>query len=92
MKNALDWTSRPFGAQLKDHVSTIVTAGGGGRKVQVYLIEILGLFGNTVVNEPEIAIAKGGERIAADGTTNDSSIEDLMRVRLANLLNTLEER
>jgi hypothetical protein len=47
---------------------------------------ILALLGNTMVSEPVVQIAKGAERISADGTTTDPEIEELIGQRLAALL------
>ncbi len=87
LKNALDWASRPFGAHgLVGKVSSVLSsAGGGGPKVQGYLVEILGLLGGTVVVEPEILIKKGPMLIAADGSTSQPEIEVLIATRLVNL-------
>lgn len=95
MKNAFDWLSRPMGANaFRGKVVSIVTSGGkgGGRKVQAYFNEILGLFGNQIVAEPEIAIAMGPTLIAADGTTTDPAIEAMMADRLTNVLTALDAR
>jgi chromate reductase, NAD(P)H dehydrogenase (quinone) len=89
MKNAIDWASRPFGANaLGGLVSTVVTSagGGGGSKCQEYLINVLGLLGGTVVNDPEIGLKMGPGLVSADGSTTDPEVEALVSARLANLL------
>ena len=88
LKNAIDWASRPYGASaLNKKVISVVSSGskGGARKAQGYLVEILALLGNTVINEPEIAIAMGPEKISFDGTTTDPEIEALVTERMAIL-------
>lgn len=95
MKNAFDWLSRPMGANaFRAKVVAIVSSAGkgGGKKAQAYFTEILGLFGNEVVAEPEVAIAIGRALIAADGTTTDPSIEALMSARLVNIITALNAR
>jgi chromate reductase, NAD(P)H dehydrogenase (quinone) len=89
MKNALDWASRPYGANaLGGLVSTVMTSGGGGggAKCQEYLITVLGLLGGTVIDDPAIGIKMGPGLISADGSTTDPNIEALVSARLANLL------
>lgn len=91
-KNAVDWASRPMGSQpLRNKVVSVMASGGkgGARKVQAYVNEVLGLFANTLVNEPEISLAVGFERLSGDGQTSDPEIEALVRARLANLVAAL---
>jgi len=95
MKNALDWASRPLGAHsIQGKVVTVVGSGGGGggRRVQAQFNEIIGLLGNAMVTEPEIALVKGSTFVSADGTTTDPEVEALMAARLANLLAALAAR
>jgi len=42
-----------------------------------------------LVNEPVVQIAKGAERIAADGSTTDPAIEELMSARLSGVTSAL---
>lgn len=94
LKNALDWASRPQGQQvLTAKVVSVVTSGGkgGGAKVQAYLTSTLGLLGNTVVDDPVIAIPLGAQRIGGDGNT-DAEIEALMTARLQNLAAALNSK
>lgn len=95
MKNALDWASRPLGAHsIQGKVVAIVGSGGGGggRRVQAQFNEIIGLLGNTMVTEPEIALVKGSTFVSADGTTTEPDVEGLVAARLANLLVALAAR
>ena len=95
LKNAIDWASRPMGASsLTGKVITMVTSGGkgGGSRVQAGLTDILTLLGNTLVQEPQITVALGYQRIDADGTTSDPEVEDLVAARMANVLAALNGR
>ncbi|MBU3689312.1 MAG: hypothetical protein B7C54_11315 [Acidimicrobiales bacterium mtb01] len=89
LKNAIDWVTRPLGQHaLRGKVVSIVSSAGGtgGSHMIEQLSGSLGLLGNTMVAEPVVQIAKGAERINADGTTTDPQIEDLISQRLAALL------
>jgi chromate reductase len=95
LKNAIDWASRPMGASsLTGKVITMVTSGGkgGGTRVQASLTDILTLLGNTLVQEPQITVPLGYQRIDADGTTTDPEIEGLVTERMANVLAALNRR
>lgn len=88
LKNAIDWVTRPLGqhALRGKAISIVSSAGGtGGSHMIEQLSGILALLGNTVVSEPAVQIAKGAERISADGATTDPQIEELIRQRLAAL-------
>ncbi|MEY3492798.1 MAG: hypothetical protein RL413_216 [Actinomycetota bacterium] len=89
LKNAIDWVTRPLGQHaLRGKVVSIVSSAGGtgGSHMIEQLSGILALLGNTVVSEPVVQIAKGAERIDADGTTTDPQIEELIRQRLDALV------
>jgi hypothetical protein len=58
--------------------------------VQPAIGGIIGLLGNTVVEEPKVNIAAGGTRIAGDGTTDDAEIIDLVTQKLANVVAALQ--
>jgi len=88
LKNAIDWVTRPLGQHaLRGKTVSIVSSAGstGGAHMIEQLSGILTLLGNTMVSEPVVQIAKGAERISADGTTTDPEIEELIRQRLGNL-------
>lgn len=88
LKNAIDWVTRPLGQHaLRGKTISIVSSAGstGGAHMIEQLSGILTLLGNTMVSDPVVQIAKGAERISADGTTTDPEIEDLIRQRLAKL-------
>lgn len=89
LKNAIDWVTRPLGQHaLRGKVVSIVSSAGGtgGSHMIEQLSGILALLGNTVVSEPVVQIAKGAERIDADGTTTDPQIEELIRQRMDALV------
>lgn len=89
LKNAIDWVTRPLGQHaLRGKTISIVSSAGstGGAHMIEQLSGILVLLGNTMVSEPVVQIAKGAEKISADGTTTDPEIEELIRQRLAKIL------
>jgi chromate reductase, NAD(P)H dehydrogenase (quinone) len=93
-KNAIDWLSRPPAERvLQGKVIALVTSGGkgGGSKVQAAIGPILGLLGNTVIDEPPVQIALGANRISGDGQTDDEEIIDLVTRKMANLALALVE-
>ena len=88
LKNAIDWVTRPLGqhALRGKRISIVSSAGStGGAHMIEQLSGILALLGNTVVSEPVVQIAKGAERIGADGTTTDPEIEESIAQRLTAL-------
>jgi chromate reductase len=94
-KNAIDWLTRPLGQHaLRGKVIALVTSGGGGggSRVQGTIAPVLSLLGNTVVEEPVVQIARGAERLSADGTTDDSEIVDVVTAKMAALLVALRAR
>lgn len=91
-KNAVDWVSRPYGKHImKGKVIALLTSGGkgGGAKTQAALGPILGLLGNTVVDEPPVLIALGADTISVDGSTTDPEIEAKVAAKLAAVLDAL---
>jgi chromate reductase len=91
-KNAVDWVSRPYGKHvLRGKVIALLTSGGkgGGSKTQAALGPILGLLGNTLVDEPPVLIALGADRINVDGTTTDPDIEAQVAAKLDAVLDAL---
>lgn len=94
-KNAIDWLTRPLGTHsLRGKVIALMTSGGGGggSRVQGSIGPILGLLGNTMVEEPVVQIAKGAERLSGDGTTDDMEITELVTAKMAALHDALRAR
>ena len=92
LKNAIDWATRPMGQHaLSGKVISLISSSGstGGVHVIEQLGGVLGLLGNTVISEPIGHIAKGAERISANGSTTDQTIEALVSSRLQGLVNTV---
>ncbi|MEN9804478.1 MAG: hypothetical protein RIS41_1325 [Actinomycetota bacterium] len=88
LKNAIDWVTRPLGqhALRGKRISIVSSAGStGGAHMIEQLSGILALLGNQMVSEPIVQIAKGADRIGADGSTTDPEIEDLIAQRLAKI-------
>ena len=92
LKNAIDWATRPMGQHaLSGKAISLISSSGstGGVHVIEQLGGVLGLLGNTVISEPIGHIAKGAERISANGSTTDQTIEALVGSRLQGLVNTV---
>ena len=93
LKNAIDWATRPLGqhALRGKRISIVSSAGStGGKHMIEQLSGILALLGNTMISEPPVQIAKGAERITADGSTTDPEIEDLIAQRLSTIAATIQ--
>jgi chromate reductase, NAD(P)H dehydrogenase (quinone) len=87
-KNAIDWLTRPLGEHaLRGKVIALMSSAGksGGGRVQASLAPILGLLGNTVIDDPVVQIALGATRISADGQVDDQEIIDLVSAMMANV-------
>jgi chromate reductase, NAD(P)H dehydrogenase (quinone) len=94
-KNAIDWLTRPLGQHaLRGKVIALLTSAGkgGGVKVQDAVGPILGLLGNTIVEEPPVQIALGATLIGADGSTEDPDIAAVVTQKMANVVNALASR
>lgn len=92
-KNAIDWLTRPLGTHaLRGKAIAMLTSGGkgGGSMVQPAIGGILGLLGNTIVEEPKVNIAMGATRVGADGSTDDAEVEALVGEKLANVVAALQ--
>jgi len=90
-KNAIDWVSRPYGHhQLRGKAVAVMSSGegGGGKHMQAWLGPILVALGNTIVEEPAIAVVNGADRIPIDGHL-DAELEGLVQARMAALLEAL---
>ena len=89
LKNAVDWASRPPGQHaLRGKVVSILSSSSstGGKNVIEYYTNVLTLLGNTVVREPDGGFVKGAERINADGSTSDPTVETVVLDRLRGIL------
>lgn len=94
-KNAIDWLTRPLGTHsLRGKVIAMLTSGGkgGGTLVQPAIGGILGLLGNTVVDEPKVTLAMGATRITGDGATDDAEIVELVAGKLGAVVAALQAR
>lgn len=92
LKNAIDWVSRPPGQHLiQGKVIAVISVGGGGggKRAQAHLDEVLGLLGNTMVTEPEMQLKKGAEYVFPDGSSAMPIIEITLAGRLAGMLSAL---
>ena len=94
-KNAIDWLTRPLGTHsLRGKVVAMLTSGGkgGGSMVQPAIGGILGLLGNTIVDEPKVTIAMGATRIGGDGSTDDDEVVELVTAKLDAVVAALRAR
>lgn len=92
LKNAIDWASRPPGQHvLRSKAISIVSssASTGGKHMIEQLGHVLTLLGNSLVVEGDGMFVKGAERIAADGSTSDPEVEEVVRKRLSGLAQIL---
>ena len=94
-KNAIDWATRPPADRaIAGTLVAFLSAAGrsGGANAQGGLAPVLGYMGASVVEEPQVRLAMVGDRIAADGTTNDREIIDAVAAKLSALVDALELR
>lgn len=71
----------------------LTSAGrGGGAKSQAALGPVLGLMGNTVVEDPAVQVAVGEGRIDVDGSTSDPEIEAAVRAKMDAVVDALRTR
>jgi chromate reductase, NAD(P)H dehydrogenase (quinone) len=94
-KNALDWATRPpHDRAITSKVVAFLSSGGrsGGANAQGPIGTILGYLGATVVVDPPVQLALIGERIGADGTTDDTEILGAVAAKLAVVVATLDRR
>jgi chromate reductase len=89
LKNAIDWGSRPYGdsAWSGKPVAVMGASQGllGTARAQYHLRQVFVFLNMHPVNQPEVMIAKAGERFDADGNLTDEKT----RAAIAKLLNSL---
>lgn len=94
-KNALDWATRPPSDRaIAGTVVAFMSAAGrsGGRNSQTSVIPVLGYMGATIIEEPEVRLSMVGDRIDADGTTDDPEIVDAVAAKLRAVVDALTLR
>ncbi len=92
LKNAIDWASRrPPYSPLKDKPAAVMGAspsGGGTRRAQAYLREILDRAGADVVGEPSLYLARAFEH-ATDGRLTSEDAREAVREIVAGLVDAV---
>lgn len=94
-KNALDWATRPPNDRaIAGTVVAFLGAGGrsGAAKAQDNLTLVLGFMGAHMVAQPPVTLSQIGDRIDADGVTEDQEIIDAVAAKLAAVVAALHER
>lgn len=94
-KNALDWATRPpQDRAIKDTVVAFLGSGGrsGGSRAQEHIQVVLGYLGAIVVVDPPVHLSMIGDRIDAEGRTDDPMIIDAVAAKLAAMVETLDQR
>lgn len=90
LKNAIDWASRPYGdsawsgkpvAVLGASISTLGTA-----RAQYHLRQVFVFLDMHPLNQPEVMIAKAGERFDGDGRLTDEKTRQLIGEQLRKLV------
>lgn len=85
LKNAVEWVSRPPGDHvLQGKIISLMSSSSstGGKNLIEQNVNLFTLLGNTMITEPDGGFVKGAERISADGTTSDPTIEAAVLGRL----------
>ena len=91
-KNALDWATRPpqDRAIAGTAVAFLSAAGrSGGKNSQDSVTLLLGFMGATVVEEPQVRLSMVGDRIDAEGHTDDPEILDAVAGKLRAVVDAL---
>jgi chromate reductase len=94
-KNALDWATRPPPDRaIAGTVVAFLGAGGrsGAAKGQENLTLVLGFMGAVMVAQPPVTLSMIGDRIDADGNTDDQEIIDAVAAKLAAVVAALQAR
>jgi chromate reductase len=94
-KNALDWATRPPGDRaITGTVVAFMSAAGrsGGANAQTNISRVLGYLGAVMVDEPPVQLTAVGDRIDADGHTDDPAIIEAVAAKLAAVVDALRLR
>lgn len=94
-KNAIDWATRPPSdrAIAGTAVAFLSAAGrSGGQHTQDSVTPVLGFMGASVVGAPHVRLSMIGDRINADGTTDDPEIIEAVAAKLRSIVEALELR
>ena len=94
-KNAIDWATRPPSdrAIAGTAVAFLSAAGrSGGQHAQDSVTPVLGFMGASIVADPQVRLSLVGDRIDADGNTDDPEIIDAVSAKLRAIVDALELR
>lgn len=94
-KNAIDWATRPPSDRaIAGTVVAFLSAAGrsGGRNSQSSVTPVLGYMGATIVEEPEVRLSMVGDRVDAEGNTDDPEIIDAVAAKLRAVVDALTLR
>jgi chromate reductase len=89
LKNAIDWTSRPYGdSAWKGKPAAVMGASTGvlgTARAQYHLRQCLVFLDMPAVNQPEVMIAQAAQKFDAEGNLTDDKTRELTAKLLANL-------
>ncbi|MCY7297958.1 MAG: NAD(P)H-dependent oxidoreductase [Ilumatobacteraceae bacterium] len=91
-KNAIDWATRPPAdrAIAGTAVAFLSAAGrSGGQNSQNSVTPVLGFMGASIVEEPPVRLSMLGDRLDADGSTDDPEIIDAVAAKLRAIVDAL---
>jgi chromate reductase len=90
LKNAIDWTSRPYGdsAWAGKPAAVLGASVGmlGTARAQYHLRQVFVFLNMYPLNQPEVMIANASERFDAEGNLVDNGVKDRIRQLLLNLV------
>lgn len=90
LKNAIDWASRPYGdsAWSGKPVAVLGASIGalGTARAQYHLRQVFVFLDMHPLNQPEVMIAKAGERFGEDGRLVDQKTRELIGEQLQKLV------
>jgi chromate reductase, NAD(P)H dehydrogenase (quinone) len=90
LKNAIDWASRPYGANVWNGKPVAVMGASPGMlgtaRAQYHLRQVFVFLNMYPLNQPEVMIAHAAERFDAAGNLLDAHAQDLIRQLLRNLV------
>ncbi len=94
-KNAIDWATRPPADRaIAGTVVAFLSAAGrsGGQHSQNSVTPVLSFMGASIVEEPYVRLSMVGNRIDADGHTEDQEIIDTVAAKLCAVVDALALR
>ena len=92
---AIDWATRPPSDRaIAGTVVAFLSAAGrsGGQHSQDSVTPVLGVMGASIVADPQVRLSLIGDRIDADGHTDDPEIIDAVAAKLCAVVDALALR